>query len=127
MSTARIDLTLRPPISQDHFSFKSMFQMEHFLISHLLEGAEEAFQLLHNISQLEQYGFLLSSGFHSSDGKARTLQDIYMFVKSEIQQNPSLSAKELCVRYFAHDKQFRGLVKSFQVLNQCVRSFPSLI
>ena len=101
--------------------------MEQFLTSYLLEGAEEAFQLLHNISQLEQYGFLLSSGFHSSDGKARTLQDIYMFVKSEIQQNPSLSAKELCVRYFAHDKQFRGLVKSFQVLNQCVRSFPSLI
>ena len=91
--------------------------MEHFLISHLLEGAEEASQLLNNISQLEQYDFLLS-GFHNSDGKARTLHDIYMFVKSEIQQNPLLSAKELCVRYFAHDKHLpvREPVKPFEVL-----------
>jgi hypothetical protein len=97
--------------------------MEHFLISHLLEGAEEASQLLNNISQLEQYGFLLPSGFYSSDGKARTLHDIYMFVKSEIQQNPLLSAKDLCVLYFAHDKQLRGLVKPFEVLHQCVNHF----
>ena len=88
-----------------------MFQMERFLISHLLEGAEEASQLLNNISKLEQYDLLLHSGFHSSDGKARTLRDIYVFVKSEIKQNPLLSAKELCVHYFAHDKQLRGLVK----------------
>ena len=95
--------------------------MEQFLISHLLEGAEEAFQLLDNISRLEQYSFLLPSGFHSSDGKARTLHDIYMFVKSEIQQNPLLSAKDLCVRYyFAHDKQSRGHGKPFEVLHQCV-------
>ena len=94
--------------------------MEDFLISHLLEGAEEASQLLNNISQLEQYGFLLHSGFHSSDSKARILHDIYMFVKSEIQRNPLLSAKELCVRYFGHDKQSRGLVKPFEVLHQCV-------
>ena len=100
--------------------------MEHFLFSHLLEGAEEASQLLDNISQLEQYGFLLPCGFHSSDGKARTLHDIYVFVKSEIQQNPLLSAKELCVRYFAHDKQLRGLLKPFEVLYQCVRPFPSI-
>ena len=84
--------------------------MEDFLISHLLNGAEEASQLLDNISQLEQYGFRLSSGFHSSDGKARTLHKIYMFVKSQIQQNPLLSAKDLCVRYIAHEKQLRGHV-----------------
>ena len=99
--------------------------MEDFLISHLLNGAEEASQLLNNISQLEQYDFLLHSGFHSSDGKARILRDIYMFVKSETQQNPSLSAKELCVRYFADDKQLpvRGLVKPFEVLHQCINHF----
>ena len=39
-------------------------------ISHLLEGAdsaEETSQLLDDIFQLEQYGFLLLSGFHSPD------------------------------------------------------------
>ena len=37
-------------------------------ISHLLKGAEETPQLLDNIFLLEQYGFLLPFGFHSSDG-----------------------------------------------------------
>ena len=99
--------------------------MECFLISHLLEGAEEASQLLDNISQLAQYGFLLRSGFHRSDDKARTLHNIYMFMKSEIQQNPLLPAKELCVRYFAHDKHLpvRDLVKPFEVLHQYVNLF----
>ena len=100
--------------------------MEHFLISHLLEGAEEAFQLLDNISQLEQYGFLLPLGFYSSDGKARTLRVIYVFVQSEAEQNPLLSAKDLCVRYFARDRQLRGLVKPFEVLHQCFRSILDL-
>ena len=38
-------------------------------ISHLLEGAEETPQLLDNIFQLEQYGFLLPFGFHRPGGK----------------------------------------------------------
>ena len=38
-------------------------------VSHMLEGAEETPQILDNILQLEQYGILLLSGFHSPDGK----------------------------------------------------------
>ena len=38
-------------------------------ISHLLEGAEETPQLIDNIFQLEQYGFLLPSKFHNPDSK----------------------------------------------------------
>jgi hypothetical protein len=38
-------------------------------ISHLVEGAEETSQLLNDIFQLEQYGFLLPSGIPSLDDK----------------------------------------------------------
>ena len=94
-------------------------------ISHLLEGAEETSQLLHDISQLERFGFFLHSGFQSSHGKARTLRDICEFVRSETQQNPLLSAKDLCVRYLSLDGQLKGLLKPFEVLHQCVRSLLS--
>ena len=100
-------------------------------ISHFLEGAEETPQLLDNIFQLEQYGILLPSGFHSPDSKVlRTLRDIYVFVKLETQRNRLLRilfAKRLRVRYFSLDRQLRGILKPFEVLHQCIRSFLCLI
>ena len=101
-------------------------------VSYLLEGVEETPQLLDNIFQIEQYGFLLPSEFHNSDSKfLRTLRDIHLFVGSETQQNLFLRilfAKNLRLRYFSLDKQLRELLKLFEVLNQtCIRSFPSLI